>query len=249
MAWVFWLVVAVGAIGWFAWRARSRLGRQRSLMLLCRRAGLLFAPDAAALETAWLPFPMFGPSVEHGFENAIRNAGDQDGTQVFDVWYRSRAEGDEPISGASTTRLTCGVVRLPFGCPRLDLAPRGATDLVADAIGGERVELELDAFNERFRVVSDDRRFAVAFLDQRMMRSLMALPPDVSVAVNEDTMLLTAPQMPPGEMLLLLEVARTLRHRVPSVVASLYPPRPTRGPHEGRWMQGHWSPDPIGDDR
>jgi hypothetical protein len=248
MAWVFWFAVALGAIVWFVWRGRQRLGRQRSLMLLCRRAGLTFEPDAAGLETAWLPFPMFGPGTEHGFENAIRNADDRDGTQTFDVWFRQAPEHLD-LSRPAAFELTCAVVRLPFGCPRLELTPRDSVRIVDDALDADRIVMELDAFNDRFRVVSEDRRFAVAFLDQRMMRSLMALLPGVSVAVNEDTMLLTAPQLPPGEMLLLLEGARTLRHRVPSVVASLYPPRPTKGPHEERWLQGGWSPDPIGDER
>ncbi len=241
------LVVALGAIGWFAWRSRSGLGRQRQLMLLCRRAGLVFEPDAAGLETGWLPFPMFGSGTEHGFANAIHNAGDADGTQVFDLWYRPVADGGE-LQHVGTTELTCAVVPLPFGCPRLELHPRSVGDIAANVLNDDRVELELEGFNERFRIVTDDRRFAVAFLDQRMMRSLMSLPPQVSVAVNEDRMLLSAPQLPPGEMLLLLEVARTVRRRVPPVVASLYPPRPAKGPHEDRWFQGHWSPDPIGDD-
>jgi hypothetical protein len=216
-------------------------------MLLSRRAGLVFEPDAAGLETAWLPFPMFGPSMEHGFENAIRNASDEDGTQVVDVWFHPTADRAE-VPRTGTTNLTCAIVRLPFGCPRLELRLRDAGSAVEDALDADRIVMELEAFNDRFRVVAADRRFAVAFLDQRMMRSLMALPPSVSVAVNEDTMLLTSPQLPPGETLLLLEAARTIRHRVPPVVASLYPPRPTKGPHEDRWLQGHWSPDPIGDE-
>jgi hypothetical protein len=248
MEFLVFLVLAVAAIVFVTWRARSGLSRQRRLMLLCRRAGVVFEPDAAGLETEWLPFPMFGSGTQHGFENAIRNAGDRDGTKVFDVWFRPVADhGELPRVGA--TDLTCAIVPLPFGCPRLELLPRRPGDVVENALDADRIELELDAFNDRFRIVSDDRRFAVAFFDQRMMRSLMALPPDVSVAVNEDTMLLSAPQLPPGEMLLLLEVARTLRHRVPPVVASLYPPRPTKGRHEDRWLQGHWSPDPIGDEQ
>ena len=248
MEFLVFLALAVAAIVFVTWRARSGLNRQRRLMLLCRRAGLVFEPDAAGLETQWLPFPMFGPGTEHGFENAIRNAGDRDGTQVFDAWFRPVADpGELPRTSASD--LTCAVVRLPFGCPRLELRPRDTGGVVEGVLDADRIVMELDAFNDRFRVVSVDRPFAVAFLDQRMMRSLMALPPGVSVAVNEDTMLLSAPQLPPGEMLLLLEAARTIRHRVPPVVASLYPPRPTKGRHEDRWLQGRWSPDPIGDEQ
>jgi hypothetical protein len=48
-------------------------------------------------------------------------------------------------------------------------------------------------------------------------------------------------------VLVLLEAARGLARAVPSVVASLYPPRPAEGPHEDRWLRGHWSADPTTD--
>jgi hypothetical protein len=66
--------------------------------------------------------------------------------------------------------------------------------------------------------------------------------------VNEDRLLLWAPDATAERTVMMLEVARTLRDRVPSVVASLYPPRPAEGPHEARWLQGSWSAEPTGTD-
>ena len=77
---------------------------------------------------------------------------------------------------------------------------------------------------------------------------MMALPAGITVLVNEDRMLLHRVSPAAGEVLLLLEAARAMRRNVPKVVASLYPPRPMKGPHEDRWLQGRWSPEPIGDD-
>jgi len=118
---------------------------------------------------------------------------------------------------------------------------------VIDVLTGEDIALELEAFNRRFHVRGIDRRFAVAFCDQMMMQALLALPSGVSIAVNEDRMLLRSATLPPAQVLLLLEAARAIARRVPPVVASLYPPRPSKGPHEDRWLQGHWSPEPIGE--
>ena len=95
---------------------------------------------------------------------------------------------------------------------------------------------------------ANDRRFAVAFCDQRMMRALMGLPPGVMVAVNEDRLLLRAKELSSAQVLLLFEAARAIGRAVPRVVAGLYPPRPSKGRHEDRWLQGRWSPEPIGDD-
>ncbi|MFN8232683.1 MAG: DUF3137 domain-containing protein [Actinomycetota bacterium] len=113
-------------------------------------------------------------------------------------------------------------------------------------MGLDRIELELEAFNRRFEVRAADRRAAVAFLDQRMMEALLGLSAGVTMVVNEDRLLLHAPTLPAAQVLLLFDVARRIREHVPRVMASLYPPRPMEGPHEDRWLQGRWTPEPTG---
>ena len=80
----------------------------------------------------------------------------------------------------------------------------------------------------------------------RGARAFLALPKGVSAEVGEDTLLLRAPRLPAEQVLVLLDTAIEMRRRIPRVVSSLFPPRPIRGEHEDRWMQGHWSPDPTG---
>ncbi len=128
------------------------------------------------------------------------------------------------------------------------MRPHDGVGQVADVLEESDIALELEAFNQRFRVRADDRRFAIAFCDQRMMHALMGLPSGVTIAVNEDRLLLRAAELPPPELLLLFEAARAIGRAVPPVVADLYPPRPSKGRHEDRWLQGHWSPESIGDD-
>jgi hypothetical protein len=125
---------------------------------------------------------------------------------------------------------------------------RNATDPSGLPVEGTEVVLELETFNRRFRVVAEDPRAAVAVLDQRMMRALLALPLRVAVHVNAATLLLVAPRLEASQMLVLLGAARGLSRAVPRVVTSLYPPRPVEGPHEDRWMRGSWSPEPTSSD-
>ncbi|HET7927943.1 MAG TPA: hypothetical protein VFM40_00150 [Actinomycetota bacterium] len=101
---------------------------------------------------------------------------------------------DERGRGTRRT-LTCAVVPLRSSCPRLRVAPRDLVDDVARAFGGVEVELELEAFDRRFRVETDDARFAFAFLDQRLMEAFLALPDGVTADVNEDVLLLSAPRL------------------------------------------------------
>ncbi|MEO8477875.1 MAG: hypothetical protein ABI572_12625 [Actinomycetota bacterium] len=242
---VTWIAITIVVVVVAAWRARHRRDRQRQLMLLCTRASLEFSTFDPFSDTTWLPFRLFGRGTSRGTENVVWNDHDGDDARAFDYWLEERTGEDRmPV----IRRFSCAIVALPFACRRLDVAPHGVADEVRELVGGERLDLELESFNRRFDVRADDRRFAVAFLDQRMMRATMTLPPRISILVNEDRMLLISSLLPAGEVLLLLEAARAMRRHVPQVVASLYPPRPTKGPHEDRWLQGRWSPEPIGDD-
>ena len=242
--WFWAIALVVAAIG--GWRAYRRRGRARQLMLLCHRADLEFSPIDPFPDTLWLPFRWLGEGRWTRAENLVWNRADGEDTRAFDLMIETvPANEDLP---RSVRRLTCAAAALPFGCPQLEIRPRDAISTVTDALAGSDVDMELESFNRRFRVRTPDRRFAVAFCDQRMMRALMGLPPGVTIAVNEDRLLLRAEELPPAEVLLLFEAARAISRAVPSVVAALYPPRPTKGRHEDRWMQGHWSPDPIGDD-
>jgi hypothetical protein len=212
-------------------------------MLLCQHAGLDFAPLDLRLDTAWLPFPMFGHP-KHGTENVVWNRRLGEDVHAFDLWYVDPA-GER--SGARRT-LTCAVVPLRSSCPRLRVAPRDVLDDVARAFGGEEVRLELEAFDRRFRVETDDVRFAFAFLDQRLMEAFLALPEGVTADVNEDVLLLSAPRLPAEQVLVLFDTAVAIGRRVPRAVSSLFPPRPERGAYERRWLQGRWSPESTGSD-
>ena len=243
MRWVLALVAMVGVGAWPVFRLRRRHDRQRQLMLLCDEADLGFAPLDLSPGTAWLPFEIFGrrPS---GTENVIFDPRGDDGVRAFDFWFEETRDG---LFGLRRT-VTCATVPLAFTCSRVRVAPRAVADDVSDALGLPLVTLELEQFNDRFRVEAEDARTASALLDQRVMRSLLLLPPRVVVDVNEEVLLLRAPKLTAVEMLQLLRTATSLQRVLPRVMTSLFPPRPAQGPHERRWLQGGWSDEPIGAD-
>jgi hypothetical protein len=214
-------------------------------MLLCDAVGLEFAPLDPSLDTAWLPFELFGKAPS-GTENVVWNGRRDESVRVFDYWYREEQDG-RPLGPRRT--LTCAAIPLGFSCPRLRVAPRDFVDDVADAaLGLPPVTLELEDFNRRFRVEAEDARSASALLDQRMIEGLLHLPPGVIADVNEQTLLLWAPSLPPQAVLQLLQAATAIRRDLPRVMPSLFPPRAERGPHEDRWLQGRWTPGPTGAD-
>jgi hypothetical protein len=232
-------VVVMTAVA--ALRARSGSARQRALLQLCADAGLTCAVLDQFPDTTLLPFRLFAWGAAHGVENVVWNAAADDGIRVFDLWVQPRTD-------EARRTMTCGVVPLPFAVPPISILARGQADPSEEPVAGEVVHLELDAFEQRFEARAVDPRAAVALLDQRMMSALLRLPLRVAIHVHEDRMLLVGPVLDPGDVLVLLACARGLAAHVPSVVASLYPPRPSRGPYEGRWLQGSWSPDPTSAD-
>jgi hypothetical protein len=240
MTWVV-LVAAAVALAGAWWRWRRGAARQRRLMLLCMRAGLDFAPVDLFGDTAWLPFPMFGRP-RHGTENVVWERARGTVIRAFDFWYEDPAP-DRTVS--PRRRLTCAVVPLGAGARRLRIAPRDLDDDLKDLLGLREIELELEEFNRRFAVRTEDERFAIAFLEQRMMEALLALPDGVTVDVNDDVVLLSSPELLPEQVLRLYDAAVAIHERIPRSLPSLFPPRPHEGPYEDRWLQGHWTPDPT----
>jgi hypothetical protein len=248
------LVVALASAIVATIRGGARRRRRRALTTICLEAGVRFVP-VDTVGATWLPFRLFAQGTEGRSENVLEDPRDDGTIRVFDYSWLPNS-GDVLPWGTTAPGLgtpwrvrsavTCGVVTLPFAFPCLEVAPREAWDDVVAPVMGEAIALELEAFNRRFRVECEDRRFAVAFLDQRMMEAMLGLPARTSLSLNLDTLLLTCPLLPAEEVLGLLEVARRLRARVPHVVPSLYPPRPMEAPQEARWLQGHWSPEPPG---
>jgi hypothetical protein len=241
MAWflLFGLTAAAGIVA--VLRVRSRSARQRALVQLCADAGLGCGALDPFPDTTMLPFRLFGWGSAHGVENVVWDEADDREIRVFDLWVQPR-----PDEGRRT--MTCGVAPLPLAVPPIAILAKGQVDPSEEPVVGGVVHLELDAFEQRFEVRAADPRAAVALLDQRMMEALLRVPMHVTIHVHENAMLLVAPVLEPGEMLVLLACAKALADQVPAVVASLYPPRPSQGPYERRWLQGTWSPDPTSAD-
>lgn len=240
MGWylLFAAVISVGVVG--VVRSRSRSSRQRALVQLCADAGLACAAMDPFPDTTMLPFRLFGWGSVHWIENVLWDGSDR-AIRIFDLTV-------QPPGTGPRRSMTCGVVRFPFAVPSIAILPRGEDDPSEEPVIGDLVHLELDAFEQRFEVRAVEPHAAVTFLDQRMMAALLRLPLTVSIHVHEDLMLLVAPLLDPGDVLVLLACAKRLAERVPPVVASLYPPRPAEGPYEHRWLQGSWSPDPTSAD-
>jgi hypothetical protein len=191
-----------------------------------RRLGLSFSrrDPFRVLDADFHPFLRFGklPGTQR-VENVVWGVRDGREVRAFDY----RRPGEDEI------QYSCAMVRIPDGWPSLLVRRHGPLDVARNAAGLQRIEFELDEFNRRFEVRSDDRRLASAVIDQRMIGWLLESDPALGFQLQEGWLLAWMPQLPPDELERTLTTAEGFHERIPRAVWSLYgdgsPARPDLG--------------------
>jgi hypothetical protein len=203
-----------------------KFSRRSAVEREARRLGLSFSrrDPFRVLDADFHPFLRFGklPGTQR-VENVVW--GVRDGREVRAFDYRRPAEDE--------IRYSCAMVRIPDGWPSLLVRRHGPLDVARNAAGLQRIEFELDEFNRRFEVRSDDRRLASAVIDQRMIGLLLESDPALGFQLQEGWLLAWMPQLPPDELERTLTTVEGFHDRIPRAVWSLYgdgsPARPDLG--------------------
>jgi hypothetical protein len=213
------VVVAIGA-AYYSYRAKLR--RQRDLRTLAFNQGLDYSLDDpfATLEE---PFSLFRRGDGRGVENVLW--GFWHGTEVraFDYWYYEESTSSNGRRSKSYYRFSCSIGLVDALCPRLEITGENVLTRLADVLTFRDIDFESEEFNRRFNVRSDDRRFASAFCDARMLEWLLRHGDGHSFEIVGDRFLCWRRRVPPAETIHLLGTATTFREQVPDVVRSLYP--------------------------
>ncbi|MEX0992339.1 MAG: hypothetical protein WD004_08755 [Actinomycetota bacterium] len=182
------------------------------------RLGLHFsAKDPFNLRA--LPLPAFRRSGEHRIEWV--GSGEWLGLQVFLFGYRHR-----PVLEKTEDRFTCLIIKQPFWAPALEIRREDAGSRLAGAIGIDDVQFESGAFNDTFRVTSDDKRFAYALVDQRMM-DWLAVAPTYGFQVAGNAVMVIAPTMAPRDLEPFMGRAKEFVDQIPRAVRSMYRAEPS----------------------
>ena len=203
-----------------------KFSRRSAVEREARRLGLSFSrrDPFRVLDADFHPFLRFGklPGTQR-VENVVW--GVREGREVRAFDYRRPAEDE--------IRYSCAMVRIPDGWPSLLVRRHGPLDVARNAAGLQRIEFELDEFNRRFEVRSDDRRLASAVIDQRMIGWLLESDPALGFQLQDGWLLAWMPQLPPDELERTLTTVEGFHERIPRAVWSLYgdgsPARPDLG--------------------
>lgn len=163
-------IVAVAGLSWSAYdfaRSRRLHDEYRDF---AKTHGWDYTATSYEFNQRFSAFP-FGQGSARRQESLLRGTynGQQCATfaQVFEV----RRHGD--TSPITTQSYQVTLAELPVALPRLDIVPENLPAAIAKALGGGDVDVESYEFNQRWRVITNDRRYAHAVLDPRMIERLL----------------------------------------------------------------------------
>ncbi len=118
---------------------------------------------------------------------------------------------------------------MPFDAPHLRIGPEGFWSNLGQIIGIRDIEIESPEFNERYRVSSDDERFAVTLLDHEMIAWMLSDSSGAGTIRFEllgTQLLCISDQLDVEQMPGMLGWASQIRQHLPAVLTELYPVRP-----------------------
>lgn len=137
---------------------------------------------------------------------------------VVDYWYAptNQLQVDDYV------RFVCALLPVPATWPRLLVVPERLATLVGDVILAHEPDTESDAFNRSFAVRADDRRFASAVLDARMIAWLLELPAHTGFEVRDGRLLCFVARQLDGDIEHALRTAWAFLERVPRAARAWY---------------------------
>mgnify|MGYP005812060301 CR=1 FL=1 len=144
---------------------------------------------------------------------------------------------------------TVTVAKLEVPLARLDLVPEDGVSRALGSVVGADIDLESAAFNRTWRLVSDDRRYAVDVVDPRMMEHLLNhVIPGVAVRVDGDSVIAWSAGRAPLETLSRrLNLVTGVANRIPAHVMRSHfdADRARREDEAARWAAApEWATKP-----
>lgn len=163
-------IVAVGALGWAAWdfvHSRRMHDEYREFADL---HGWTYSSQSYEFNHRFSGFP-FGQGSSRRQESVLHGTFNGQRCATFAHVFETRRDSDGIARGTQAFQVT--LAELPVALPRLDIVPENLPSAIAKALGGGDIDVESHAFNQRWRVIANDSRYAHSVLDPRMIERLL----------------------------------------------------------------------------
>lgn len=222
---VLFVVLAVGGAVLNWWLKQKR---RKEIAFFGHQLGLAYSQHDPGVGMGGHPFELFHKGDGRGYENFLTGTWQGVELAACDYWYYEETRDSNGRRHRTYYRFSCLTVPVDAACPALRIHPEGLFSRLADRLGFSDIRFELEEFNRAFEVESDDRRFASAFVDQRMMQQLLRAGNDWGYEVAGSRALVYHDRLAPAELVHLLGTAKGFADHIPRVIASLYA-RPSQG--------------------
>lgn len=137
---------------------------------------------------------------------------------VFDFNCASPGAARPGTANSAPQVFTCIEIPIAAHCPHIEIAPAPPGP---DPALRPPLTFESERFNRAWRVRCEDRAFASALVDARMMDYLLSIDRIFTFELSRFRLLVRSPLLAPGRLTELATVAFEFRERVPRVLASL----------------------------
>jgi hypothetical protein len=217
-----WLIVAFVAVALAAAGVSYYLKakRRQAFAAFARSFGLSYSSDDPFGVVHW-PFRLFARGDGRGAENVVWGPWQGQDVVAYDYWYYEVTTDSKGRRHRTYYRFCCAHVDVSAAFPVLELRPEGFFSRLADLVGLDDIDFELEDFNRRWNVKAEDRRFAYELIDARMIRWLVELK-GVSFEVSGSRVLAYARKGPPEGLAALIGALLAFRDRIPRMAWNQY---------------------------
>ncbi len=196
--------------------------RRSELQTVARQLGLEYSEEDVCGLLAY-PFELFKRGDGRGCENVLAGQWQALDLKEFDYWYYEQSSDGRGGTSRTYYRFSCVLVPIQAACDYLTITHETMFSRIADHLGFEDIQFELEDFNRAFRVKCKDRKFANDMIDQRMMQWMLSMGERFGYEIMGNEVLVFAKKLDPLGLVPLLGTAKGFLDHVPRVVYELYP--------------------------
>ncbi len=212
------LVVAFGlvllALGVLGHLMAAR--RRRELQQLADELGLTFSPGRdGRMEERFAAFGCLRQGSRRYAENVLRGRLNGRAVCGFDYHYETYSRDSRGRRRTHHHWFSAVVVDSGLPLKPLFIRPEGFLDRVAEFVGWDDIDFELDAFSRRFYVKAPDRKWAFDVIHQATMEFLMNSPAFHIEFAGPHVMAWRPSRLEPGEFREAMSVLEGILERLP----------------------------------
>ena len=220
--WQVWAVIGVAALvvlAYFVFRLLEQTRHAKRLRAFAEQTGWAYRPEGGELLIGLKGFP-FGTGTGRVALDVVQGTYSEVNVASYTYSFDQQVAGE--YAGEQVFTVTQAL--LPTKLPRLDLVPEDIGTRVLSQFGLADIDLESAEFNRTWRVLSDDKRYAIDVVDPRMMLALMRnRQPGVAVRIDGDKVIAwSAGVAPVRELARRTDLVASVSKAIPAHVVRKY---------------------------